>query len=438
MSNPCVVAVALAFVACLSNSSYAQTTITPRREWKLVGSEMRPEQSTSKIIVGGGPHSNDDPMILISRTVDGSFGASSHAFTDFSIIDSGYSYASYDIRATFTGTKDYASRHYAGYQSNGNYGASTNLAQWYSYTASWTHSGAGTVGSYYGARIAAPTISGAGAITNLYGVWVDALTSGTSNNYQLFAAGTTGKSYIGGALLVNHTTETPPARLVVKALTAGTRVISALNPSSQHIFDLWSDASGHAQLYLNDSAAASKVVLKAFGLSTIAGGGLAVAGGGIHAGGADDPGDNNLWVDGTVSVGLAAPAAGILVQATGNTTTSTSQYGMSLQPLVSADATSGYGLYTAVRTAASVALTNAYALYAATPVLGSGASVTNTYGLYIPTINVGTNRYAIYTTDGIVRLGGLPEYADNTAAVAGGLTAGMLYRTSVGDVMVVL
>ena len=61
----------------------------------------------------------------------------------------------------------------------------------------------------------------------------------------------------------------------------------------------------------------------------------------------------------------------------------------------------------------------------------NGGDVTNKWGIY----QVGAND--VNLLNGQLRLPNLAVYADNTAALAGGLTAGTLYRTSTGSVMVV-
>ena len=62
---------------------------------------------------------------------------------------------------------------------------------------------------------------------------------------------------------------------------------------------------------------------------------------------------------------------------------------------------------------------------------GNGTNVTNKWGIY----QVGAND--VNLLNGQLRLPNLAVYADNTAALAGGLTAGTLYRTSTGQVNVV-
>lgn len=53
-------------------------------------------------------------------------------------------------------------------------------------------------------------------------------------------------------------------------------------------------------------------------------------------------------------------------------------------------------------------------------------------------ITLNTNKFTVDATNGntvvagTVKLSGIPEYADNAAALAGGLTAGDLYKTAAG------
>lgn len=59
-------------------------------------------------------------------------------------------------------------------------------------------------------------------------------------------------------------------------------------------------------------------------------------------------------------------------------------------------------------------------------------------------ITLNTNKFTVDATNGntviagTVTLSGLPEYADNAAALSGGLTAGDLYQTAAGAVLVKL
>ena len=75
---------------------------------------------------------------------------------------------------------------------------------------------------------------------------------------------------------------------------------------------------------------------------------------------------------------------------------------------------------------------NYYGFYAANPpALGAG-TLTNAYGVYVENITRGGTNYGLYTAGGIIHLAGLSVYANNAAAVTGGLAVGDLYRTG-GD-----
>lgn len=62
-------------------------------------------------------------------------------------------------------------------------------------------------------------------------------------------------------------------------------------------------------------------------------------------------------------------------------------------------------------------------------ITGTG-TVTNNYGVYVGnTVKGSAKNYAIYTDGGTIHHAGIPVYANNAAAIAGGLVAGDLYRT---------
>lgn len=78
------------------------------------------------------------------------------------------------------------------------------------------------------------------------------------------------------------------------------------------------------------------------------------------------------------------------------------------------------------------AINEYYGFYGGGLLAGTGA-VTNQYGLYLENMDQGgTNSYAIFTNLGKVHLGGITAFANNAAALAGGLVAGDLYYTDVG------
>lgn len=68
-------------------------------------------------------------------------------------------------------------------------------------------------------------------------------------------------------------------------------------------------------------------------------------------------------------------------------------------------------------------------------ITNAAGSIDNHYGFYIEDITGGsTDNYAIYTKAGNIHFGGIPEYANRTAALAAGLTTGNLYSLPItGD-----
>lgn len=70
----------------------------------------------------------------------------------------------------------------------------------------------------------------------------------------------------------------------------------------------------------------------------------------------------------------------------------------------SGNATNAYGLYAEVHVNGTSAVTNAYGIYIDPITKASGATLTNAYGLLIGDMTAGTNKYAIYTGRGDVRL----------------------------------
>ena len=106
-------------------------------------------------------------------------------------------YASYDAKATVTGSQAY--NHLVGFQARSIYSGSSSLDLAAMFSAQMTHSGSGTVTTAIGAYMQDPL--GTGSITHNYGVYVGALTRGT-NNWAFYNAGSA-PSYLGGPLTVD-------------------------------------------------------------------------------------------------------------------------------------------------------------------------------------------------------------------------------------------
>lgn len=148
----------------------------------------------------------------------------------------------------------------------------------------------------------------------------------------------------------------------------------------------------------------------------------------------------------TASSGNVTNAMGIYGQFTATASgTVTDGYSVYSRTTVStpAIATNTYGVASEFYSNTGT-ITNAYGLYS-TFTTNTG-TITNAYGLYINQV-LGTNKWAIYVLDasdnylaGKLGIGtptptsplqvvGLAVYANNAAALAGGLTAGAFYRT---------
>ncbi len=113
-----------------------------------------------------------------------------------------------------------------------------------------------------------------------------------------------------------------------------------------------------------------------------------------------------------------------------------------------------YGVYSDVNAITNATISDGRALYGRVRSSGGGA-ITNAFGLYLENITAGTsNNYAIYSLGGKSYLAGnlgigktspgsklsvvgLPAYANNAAALAGGLTAGDFYYTDVSGEYIV-
>jgi len=80
-----------------------------------------------------------------------------------------------------------------------------------------------------------------------------------------------------------------------------------------------------------------------------------------------------------------------------------------------------YGLFVNNATTSHTNGINTYGIYVRSQVTWDGANATN-YGLYVDEPTGGTVNVTVH-------ISGLPAYANNAAAVAGGLLAGDLYRT---------
>uniref|UniRef100_A0A6M3L661 Putative tail protein n=1 Tax=viral metagenome TaxID=1070528 RepID=A0A6M3L661_9ZZZZ len=218
---------------------------------------------TGGVVVGGASFIDDFPTIEMVKTITET-SASSHGITDSNTINSGRSYASFSTEATIVANAglDYSAMHMAMFQANASYANAGNIATIYGFTNTFINNG-GNVGTFYGARVNNP--AGTGTYTNKYGFYSDVISGATTNNWQFFAAGTTGKSYIGGRLGINCDATLFPVSLTVDAMGTGGQkaVVVRNNVNDAEIFQMWSDATGDGQLYILDSAGNADAIISA-------------------------------------------------------------------------------------------------------------------------------------------------------------------------------
>lgn len=151
-------------------------------------------------VLGSTSITYDDPALMLTRTVNGSYGGSSHGFVDKTTNSGQYSYASFDAEVHMGASGvDMSTSHYAGFQVNSGYYGTSNLLNFYSFTANPANYGTGTIQNYYGLNIFDKL--GTGPINNAYGVYIGDLSS-ASNSYSIYASGIS-PSYFGGSVSAN-------------------------------------------------------------------------------------------------------------------------------------------------------------------------------------------------------------------------------------------
>ena len=149
--------------------------------------------------VGDNNQSNSiDSVILISRKVNDNVIGNGHAFSDSSYITRGgdIAYASYDVRAIFSGSNNY--NHYAGIQIAPVYNSTGRLSILYG-LVSIPEVENGTLYNLYHLYASDQNVTG-GTITSQYGLYIPEMTK-ASNNWGIYTKGFT-QSYLGGSLYV--------------------------------------------------------------------------------------------------------------------------------------------------------------------------------------------------------------------------------------------
>lgn len=209
-----------------------------------------------------------------------------------------------------------------------------------------------TVGDYQMVHCANPSVSG--TLTTLYGVKIDNLTSGTNNNYSIYAG--TAKSYFAGNIGIGTTT--PTATLDISkslgVLAAGITNLSYFNVSGS------GDAGGSSDLRALQFTVTASGTNNMSGITAIAGDTF------------------NSLSSGTITSHTAASTS-IRLNSAGN---STNAYGYQIIPILSNSGSitsyRGFNARTPSRTSTGT-ITTAYGFYAeAQKVTG----VTTGYGFY--------------------------------------------------------
>lgn len=213
--------------------------------------------NSSMLTIGDSLSTYPNPSLILTRTVTAT-DTSSHGFVNRNRQNAGKSDAQFDDQFVVLDGKDYTGKHIAGFQMNAVNQATLPPTNVYSYITTFSNTG-GTIPNYYGTFINNPT----GSFGSKFGVYISPMSGASTNNYALFVASNTGKSYLGGSVLINKTTETPASYLTVKSLASGHRVVTYENTLGNEIFAFFNRASGDGQLQLNSSTGTNNLLLDA-------------------------------------------------------------------------------------------------------------------------------------------------------------------------------
>lgn len=134
-------------------------------------------------------------------------------------------------------------------------------------------------------------------------------------------------------------------------------------------------------------------------------------------------GDNVRVVNGSLSISTApnSSATAIQVGTDHALLTSSTSYGMLMQPTAQGTVTNLRAIEARVVISATTALAAAFGAYIRTPTIASGGTIATNYGLHIDGQTGATTNYAIYTNAGLVRFGDAVS-ALSSLTVSGDLT----------------
>lgn len=253
---------------------------------------------------------------------------------------------------------------------------------------------------------------GVGVAPNtLYGLRIDSAQQGGTNLYHLFADGTfahdgttTPTTLRAGYFRVNAsnhaswTTVTEITGVRIAKPTTGAALLTASNVYGLYIEDQTISGTTATNLFQFYSAGTGpSLFLGRLGIGTAAA--------------------DNRWLN----------IQGAL------TSTNTTQYGILLEPTVSSSATAEINAFRLrVVLPNGLANTNTYLHNIIAPSMGTGATIGTLYGLKVAPLTQGTTNYAIYTEQGLIRLGGETRLGDNATAAVD--ETALLIMTNAGGV----
>lgn len=323
-------------------------------------------------------NNSSDAAILASRSLTGA--GNSHAFSDSSsfIKNAGTAYNSFDARINIGGTVNYD--HYAGFQATPIYASSGTMTNLYgSYFKPAVNSG--TITNNYG-YYAANMDAISGTVTNNYGLYVEPLTRG-GTNYAIYTSGSS-LVYLGGAITANSSA-TIAGQINANATGGNIRLKSDGTGAN----DGGILASGGGDIYYSnwDLTRGFKIATSTGNINTIGSGSFTSTGSFISTGtlNANSVGANLRFK----ADGSTAKDGGFFANAGGDIF------------LSNWDGNRGFNIK-------------------------SGGDI----------VTIGSGKLGVNTSTPTSQLQvvGIPEYANRTAALAGGLTAGAFYSLPIsGD-----
>ena len=132
-------------------------------------------------------------------------------------------------------------------------------------------------------------------------------------------------------------------------------------------------------------------------------------------------GDNIRIVNGSLSISTVPSSSAVAIQVNTDHAllTSSTSYGMLMQPTAQGTVTNFRVIEARVAISATTALAAAFGAYIRTPTIAAGGTITTNYGLHIEGQTGATTNYAIYTNAGLVRFGDAVSVVGNVNLSSG-------------------